>query len=123
MAGLHDHRRLMADPGLFHVLGDREGVRPLDRPAGPLAARGLAREAWGKGYATEGSAAAMGWAFGYLGWTEVIHTIDPDNLPSHAVARRLGSRPLRPGKLPPPLEAMPIHVWGQSRQDWLDRRR
>ena len=96
--------------------------RPEGWP-GTEVAWGLAREAWGKGYATEGAAAAMDWAADHLGWTEIIHTIDPDNLPSQAVAKRLGSRVLRPGKLPPPLDAWPIQVWGQSREDWLGRRR
>ena len=39
-------------------------------------------EAWGKGYATEGATAAMDYAFDVLGWDEVIHCIDPDNVPS-----------------------------------------
>src|SRR5215831_6409992 len=55
---------------------------------------GLAREAWGKGFATESATAAIDWAFEHLGWTDVIHCIDPENAPSQAVARRLGSRNL-----------------------------
>jgi len=84
---------------------------------------GLARETWGKGYATEGATAAIDWAFDNLGWTEVIHCVDPDNLPSAAVARRLGSRNRGPGKLPPPFEHAPIEIWGQSRDEWRARRR
>jgi len=52
----------------------------------------------------------------------VIHTIDPDNAPSQAVARRVGSRYLRPGRLPPPLD-LDLEVWGQSRAEWATRRR
>ena len=40
---------------------------------------GIAREHWGKGYASEGAAAAMDYAFDVLGWTEVIHCIDEQN--------------------------------------------
>jgi RimJ/RimL family protein N-acetyltransferase len=83
---------------------------------------GLAREFWGKGYATEGSSVAIDWVFDHLHWREVIHCIAPDNLPSQAVARRLGSRPLRTTNLPAPFESMVVDVWGQSREEWLARR-
>jgi RimJ/RimL family protein N-acetyltransferase len=83
---------------------------------------GLARDAWGKGYATEGAAAAMDYAFGELGWSEAIHTIDPANHGSQAVARRLGSKILRQCTLPPPIEAGVLDVWGQTRAQWLARR-
>src|SRR5262245_19961389 len=83
---------------------------------------GLAREAWGKGYAIEGATAAIDWAFETLGWSEVVHCIDVDNVNSHGVARRLGSRHLRDAFLPPPLE-WPVQVWGQSREEWLAGRR
>lgn len=83
---------------------------------------GLAPHAWGKGYATEGAAAAIDWAFDTLGWTEVIHTIEPANLNSVAVAQRLGSTVLRRGVLPAPLN-FEIDVWGQSREQWRARRR
>jgi RimJ/RimL family protein N-acetyltransferase len=83
---------------------------------------GLLREAWGKGYAVEGSTAAIDWAFAELGWTEVIHTIGPENVASQNVARRLGSAKLRAGKLPAPFEHVPVDIWGQSREQWLARR-
>ncbi|MBC6981564.1 GNAT family N-acetyltransferase [Caulobacter sp. 17J80-11] len=84
---------------------------------------GLLRETWGKGYATEGATAAIDWAFDHLGWTEVIHCIDPDNVPSQKVAERLGARNLGPGKLPAPFEAAPVDIWGQSRDEWRARLR
>jgi RimJ/RimL family protein N-acetyltransferase len=89
---------------------------------GPEVGWGIIRECWGRGYATEGSAAAIDWAFDHLGWTRVIHCIDPANTASQAVARRLGSRNLAPGKLPPPFHEAPIDIWGQSRDDWRARR-
>ena len=81
---------------------------------------GLAPEALGKGYATEGAAAAIDWAFDTLGWTEVIHTIDIENHGSIALAERLGSRRLRSAVLPPPLE-WPVEVYGQTREAWRAR--
>ncbi len=83
---------------------------------------GLMREAWGKGYAVEAATAAIDWAFDELGWTEVIHCIDPANTPSQRVAQRLGSANLGPGTLPPPFEDAPIEIWGQSREAWRARR-
>lgn len=83
---------------------------------------GLLREAWGRGYATEGSTAAIDWAFEHLGWSEVIHTIAPDNLASQGVARRLGSSLQGPGRLPEPFQDIVVEVWGQSREAWMRRR-
>lgn len=77
--------------------------------------------AWGKGYATEAATAAIDWAFANLGWSEVIHSIDPGNTASQALARRLGSANRGPGKLPPPWDLVAIDLWAQSRQQWLSR--
>ncbi len=78
----------------------------------------IARDCWGKGYAPEGAIAATDWAFDHLGWTDVIHSIDPRNVPSQQVAKKLGSRNLGPGKLPPPFQESVIDIWGQSREEW-----
>jgi RimJ/RimL family protein N-acetyltransferase len=83
---------------------------------------GLTHAAQGRGLATEAAAAAMDFAFDRLGWDEVIHCIVPENAPSHAVARRLGSRELRAGRLPDPIN-IPTVVWGQSRAEWRENRR
>jgi RimJ/RimL family protein N-acetyltransferase len=77
----------------------------------------------GKGYATEACVAAMDWAFEVLGWTDIIHSIAPANAASQAVAQRLGSRNRGPGKLPSPLDAHEIDIWGQTREEWLARRK
>lgn len=79
-------------------------------------------DAWGKGYATEACAATIDWVFAHLGWSEVIHTIAPANAGSQKVAMRLGSRLRGPGRLPPPLEAQPVEIWGQTREEWDMRR-
>jgi RimJ/RimL family protein N-acetyltransferase len=79
---------------------------------------GIAREHWGKGYASEGAAAAMDYAFDVLGWSDVIHCIDEQNLASQGVAKRLGSSFLRRVSMPAPYEHMPIDAWGQTREQW-----
>jgi RimJ/RimL family protein N-acetyltransferase len=90
---------------------------------GPEVGWGLSRDAWGKGYATEGAAAAIDYAFDVLGWDEVIHCIDPANDPSRNVARRLGSRFLRMDRCPPPFDHVDAEVWGQTRDEWKARSR
>jgi RimJ/RimL family protein N-acetyltransferase len=82
----------------------------------------IVRDCWGRGYATEGAAAAIHWAFDHLGWSRVIHCIDPANVASQAVARKLGSRNLGSGSLPPPFQGSPVDIWGQSREEWRQRR-
>lgn len=82
----------------------------------------LISEAQGKGYALEGSSAAIDWAFNALGWEEVIHTIAPENRASRKLAQRLGSTLRGPGQLPAPFESFEVDVWGQSRDAWQARR-
>ncbi|MDQ6645935.1 MAG: GNAT family N-acetyltransferase [Pseudomonadota bacterium] len=82
----------------------------------------LCRSAWGKGYACEGAVAAIDWAFDQLDWNEVIHSIAPDNVASQALARRLGSSCRGSGQLPPPYEDSPVEIWGQTREQWRQRR-
>jgi RimJ/RimL family protein N-acetyltransferase len=52
----------------------------------------LARRYWGRGYATEGGRAALGFAFEELGQEHVISLIRPINSASIRVAERLGER-------------------------------
>ena len=82
----------------------------------------LTRDAWGKGYATEGAAASIDWAIDHLAWDEVVHCIDAANTPSQAVAKRLGSSILRKTHLPAPFEDFEVDVWGQSASAWCGRR-
>jgi RimJ/RimL family protein N-acetyltransferase len=83
---------------------------------------GINRAYWGRGYAHEGSAAAMDFAVDVLGWTDIIHCIDPANAASQKVAIALGSRNRGPGKLPAPFADAPIDIWGQSAEEWRMRR-
>lgn len=80
------------------------------------------REAWGKGYATEGAAAAADWAFSELNWSEMVHVIAVDNFASQAVARRLGSVLRGPSRFPEPRHHEPVQLWGQSREEWKSRK-
>lgn len=84
---------------------------------------GLLSEWQGRGYAHEAAVASIDWAFDQLGWSEVIHTIDPTNTPSQRLAHALGSCLRGPGHLPPPFEAFPIEIWGQTRAQWRQRGR
>lgn len=82
---------------------------------------GLHPDAQGKGYGVEAATAAIDYAFDALGWTEVIHCIDPDNTPSQRLAERIGSRNQGLTQLPPPFDDLTIERWGQSREDWRAR--
>ena len=84
---------------------------------------GLIPAAQGKGYAVEAATAAIDWAFDHLGWTDVIHCIDPENTPSQVVAQRLGSVNRGPGQMPAPFQDYPIDIWGQTREAWRARLR
>jgi RimJ/RimL family protein N-acetyltransferase len=116
--------------GMFSVIEKSSGRwvgrlgpwQPLGWP-GTEVGWAIARDCWGRGYAPEGAAAATDWAFDNLGWTDVIHSIAPDNIASQQVARKLGSRNRGPGRLPPPFHEAPIDIWGQSREDWRARRK
>jgi RimJ/RimL family protein N-acetyltransferase len=82
---------------------------------------GILKSAWGRGYAHEAAVATIDWAFEHLGWTDVIHCIDPANTPSQKLAERLGATKRGPGKLPPPFDSYPVEIWGQSKQEWRAR--
>lgn len=115
--------------GMFSVIERATGawvgrvgpLHPVGWP-GTEVGWGIARERWGRGYATESAAAAMDYAIDRLGWTEVIHCIEDENLASIRVAERLGSRRLRTARLPPPAD-VDVVVWGQTADDWRARRR
>ena len=51
----------------------------------------LARRAWGKGYALEGTRALVDHAFTQLGQKHIVCVINAENRPSIAVAERLGA--------------------------------
>ena len=71
----------------------------------------------------EGATAAIDYAFDVLGWTEVIHCIDPDNTPSQRLAERLGAANSGPTRLPAPFQDVAVDRWVQSRDQWRARSR
>ncbi|MBE1587597.1 GNAT family N-acetyltransferase [Nonomuraea angiospora] len=71
----------------------------------------LARDHWGKGYATEAARAALDYCFGTLGATEVISLILPGNARSVSVAERIGHSHLRDTEY----RGQQVHVYGQRR--------
>ena len=79
---------------------------------------GIASEYVGKGYALEAAIASMDYAVDILGWTDVCHTIDPENLASIKLAQRLGSSNRGPTQLPDPFSDARVDDWGQSREQW-----
>jgi RimJ/RimL family protein N-acetyltransferase len=95
--------------------------RPEGWP-GPEIGWGIVRSRWGRGLALEAAIACMDFAVDRLGWADVIHSIHPDNVNSQRLAERLGSIRRGPGRLPPPFEAMPTEIWGQSAAEWKARR-
>jgi RimJ/RimL family protein N-acetyltransferase len=83
---------------------------------------GVAPRFAGKGYAYEAVVATMDYAFDVLGWHQVIHTIDPENIRSIALAKRLGSINGGPTRLPEPYQDARVDAWGQTAAAWRLRR-
>jgi RimJ/RimL family protein N-acetyltransferase len=71
----------------------------------------LAREAWGKGYATEASRTAMDWAWTSLEVDRLISCIHPLNVASANVAKRLGMNPIDEMVL----SGGPVVIYGMQR--------
>jgi RimJ/RimL family protein N-acetyltransferase len=94
--------------------------QPVDWP-GTEVGWSVHPDAQGKGIAHEASVACMNYAVDVLGWTEIIHTIEPGNVRSKQLAKRLGSDYLREGKLPAPYQNVQVEVWGQSADAWRAR--
>lgn len=71
----------------------------------------LARGVWGRGYAAEGGAASLEYAWTVLGAERVISIIDPDNARSIAVAERIGETFERSYRL----KTQPVSIYGIDR--------
>jgi RimJ/RimL family protein N-acetyltransferase len=80
-------------PGVADLVGATGLVVPsFDAPFTPCVEIGwrLARDYWGRGYATEGASAAIAFGFDQLGLDEIVSFTVPANLPSRRVMERLG---------------------------------
>jgi RimJ/RimL family protein N-acetyltransferase len=64
----------------------------------------------------------MDYVFDVLNWPDVIHTIDPANTRSIALAQRLGSTNDGRTRLPEPFQDAPVDAWGQTAAQWRARR-
>ena len=74
------------------------------------------RARWGEGFATEGGAASVAWAFEEIGAKKVISVIDPGNAPSIRVAEKLGERFERRMQL----AGTSVCIYAVGRRDWTD---
>jgi RimJ/RimL family protein N-acetyltransferase len=74
------------------TLAGLAGTQPLGTTGNLEIGWILAREAWGRGFATEAGAAAMKHVLETLARPRVVAIIDPDNEPSKRVAARLGMK-------------------------------
>lgn len=114
--------------GMFSVIEKASGRcigrvgpwHPLGWP-GTEVGWGVIRSVWGQGYAYEASVASMDFAVDVLGWTDIVHTIHPDNRRSQNLAARLGSVNRGPARLPAPYENDPVDIWGQTAAQWKAR--
>jgi RimJ/RimL family protein N-acetyltransferase len=70
------------------------GLQPLDGGPDVELTYALVPRAWGRGYATEAAAAALGFAFEDAGLERVVGIARPENGASVAVLRKLGLRAL-----------------------------
>ena len=90
----------------------RAGLHNPDGWPGPEVGWTIARDHWGKGYATEAGRAAMVYAFDVHGWDHIISVIHPENARSIRVAERLGLRYERDAKV---MGGVKVVVYGRDR--------
>jgi RimJ/RimL family protein N-acetyltransferase len=81
----------------------------------------LGRPFWGQGYATEAGAAAMRYGFLTQPDDRIVSNIDPDNLPSQAVAKRLGETKGERAEIKVGGSQHTVDVWFITRAEWLKR--
>jgi RimJ/RimL family protein N-acetyltransferase len=72
----------------------------------------LARDAWGKGYASEGARHALSHAFTEMGRRRVISLIHPENRASIKVAERMGEKPEGETEI----LGIPVIIYGVSKE-------
>ena len=80
--------------GMLGVLVQREMPEVFDGPTHEMGWR-LAREFWGRGYATEGARACLEWAFAKTGAERVVAFTTVENRRSERVMQRVEMRRVR----------------------------
>jgi len=73
-------------------------------------------EFWGRGLATEGGRAALGYAFETLNLEEVVSIYEPENLASGRVMERLGMK--RFMDTTHPTLGLPLRVYRLTSSEW-----
>jgi RimJ/RimL family protein N-acetyltransferase len=96
-----------------NLIGRIGFIYPIGWPAFELGWT-LARDSWGKGYATEGAQRALQYAFTEMGRDHVISLIAPANVASARVAQRLGE------KIEGQTELLgkEVLIYGIGREEW-----
>ncbi len=89
----------------------------------PEIAYGVSPKFAGTGYAFEAAVAACDFAVEFLKWDELMHCIDPDNVRSQALAKRLGATNDGPTTLPAPFQDARVDAWKQSADHWRANRK
>jgi RimJ/RimL family protein N-acetyltransferase len=111
--------------GMYSVL-DRQDGRCIGRvgphwPEGYPALEvgwGIMPSHWGRGLALEAATAAIDTVFRELACDEILHLIDPGNLRSIRLARKLGARRGARELLPEPYACFTVDGWRLSRSIW-----
>ena len=78
----------------------------------------LGRPYWGQGYATEAAKASLDWGFRTLPVTKLVSYIDPENVPSQNVAKRVGETQGGSATLFAQGNSFPVDVWEIPRDRW-----
>ena len=81
----------------------------------------LGKQYWGQGYATEAAQAALNYGFVTQPVDRLISCIDPDNLASQAVAKRIGETKGERTNLRIGGKEFPVDLWVITRETWRKR--
>jgi RimJ/RimL family protein N-acetyltransferase len=81
----------------------------------------LGKDYWGQGYATEAATVAMAYGFLTQPVDRLISVIDPRNIASQAVAKRLGEARGESIVIPYQGKTFTADIWSISRAEWRQR--